>query len=163
MKTKHHNSQWLLEDAGALYQMNRKYGAILLLLCAVDALAREADPNNRNVGERFKKFLCSKMRREGRAQIHNIEIPQEGKFYTFENLIYKFLRNPLVHEGARLETDHQDDYAVCIDWENIPYGLKVDSEDKKVILGGELVFNILEDAVQDEIKRKSMGSDSIDF
>ena len=154
MKTKIHDLQWLFEDAIALYQINRKYGAILLLLCAVDALARRADPNTNKVGERFEKFLRSKMRREGRPQIHNIEVPQKGKLYSFEFLIYKFLRNPFVHEGARLEINHQDEYAVCIDWGNIPHGVKVDSGNKKVILSGELVFNILVDAVQDEINTR---------
>ena len=160
MNTKNYDLQWLFKDAVFLYQMNRKDSAILLLLCTVDALARRANPGNVKVGERFEKFLHSKMRRKGRPQIHNIEVPQKNKMYTFEFLIYKFLRNPIIHEGARLEINHQDDYAVCIDWKNIPNGLKVDSKNKKVILGGELVFNILADAVQDEISNRYRDRDA---
>jgi hypothetical protein len=148
--TNNHDFEWLLNDAITMYQLNRKRSAILLLLCAVDALARRSDPDNKKVGERFENFLKSKMRREGRTQIHNIQVPKENKLFTFECLIYKFLRNPFIHEGTKLE--NQNDYAVCIDWNEIPHGIKVDSKNNKVILGGELVYNILTDAVKDEIK-----------
>ena len=141
-----HDLKWLFDDAITLYQMNRKFSAILLLLCAIDALAKRQEPGNKNVGERFENFLRNKMRREGRSQIHNIYVPQKDKLYTFEFLIYKFLRNPIIHEGAQLELDSQDNYTVCIDWDDLPNGVKVDSENNRVILGGELVFNILADA-----------------
>jgi hypothetical protein len=42
-----HNLKWLLDDATKLYDMNRKDSSILLLLCAVDALAKLDDPNNK--------------------------------------------------------------------------------------------------------------------
>ena len=147
--TKYHDFEWLLNDAIAMYQLDRKYSAILLLLCAIDALAKRSNPDNEKVGERFENFLKSKMRREGRPQIHNIHVPKENKLLTFEYLIYKFLRNPIIHEGTKLVI--QNDYAVCIDWNEIPHGIKVDSKNNRVLLGGELVFNILADAVTHEI------------
>lgn len=58
--------KWILDDAIELYKMNRKYSSILLLLCAVDALAKRNEPDNEKVGERFENFLKKKMRREGR-------------------------------------------------------------------------------------------------
>ena len=122
----------------------------MLLLCGVDALAKYSYPQNEKVGERFEQYLKSHMRREGRAQIHNISVPKVNKTLTFEYIIYKYLRNPFVHEGATLEAS--SDYAVCIDWSEIPHGLKVDSKNNKVMLGGELVFHILRDAVENGIK-----------
>jgi len=144
-------SYWLLDDAVTLYHLGRKHGAILLLLCAVDALARVADPENTNNGDRFEQFLRSKMRRPGRAQIHNIQVPKLNRLFSFEYIIYKFLRCPIVHEGARLEASDPAEFAVCLDWDTIPRGVKVDSDHNRVILGGELVLGILADAVQHEL------------
>ncbi|MBI1811755.1 MAG: hypothetical protein HYR78_07495 [Nitrospirae bacterium] len=142
---------WLLDDAIFLYKNGRKYGSILLLLCTVDALARETNPNAK-VGERFEAFLKSKMRRKGRPQIHNISVPKFNQFFSFEYIIYKFLRCPLVHEGSRLEVDDPAEFAVRLDWDTIPNGLSVDTVNNCVILGGELVFKLLTDAVQHELQ-----------
>ncbi len=87
------------------------------------------------------------MRREGRPQVHNIFVPKKNKLYSFEYLIYKFIRNPLIHEGSQLKIK-EEEYEVCIDWQSLPNGIKVDSENNRVVLGGELVINILTDAVQ---------------
>lgn len=140
------NLEWLLDDAKMLYKLNRKDSAILLLLCAVDALAKFDDPRNTNVGERFEKFLKKKMRRPERPQVHNIEVPKKKEIHTFEYIIYKFIRCPFVHEGSQLRAIDSE-YEVCIDWHTIPNGIKVDTENNKVILGGVLILNILKDAV----------------
>jgi hypothetical protein len=142
---------WLLDDARALYAQGRKHGAILLLVCAVDALARARDPSVTNNKARFVDFLHSKMRRQGRAQIHNIGIPKTGAVMPFEELLYKFLRCPLVHEGARLKVDDPD-IAVCLDWDTVPNGVKCDWDNNVVLLGGELAFQLLSDAVMHELK-----------
>lgn len=91
------------------------------------------------------------MRRPGRAQIHNIHVPKFDRLYSFEYIIYKFLRCPLVHEGAKLEAHDPGEFAVCLDWEAIPLGVKVDAANNRVVLGGELVLNLLSDAIQHEI------------
>jgi hypothetical protein len=139
--------KWLLDDAIELYKLNRKDSSILLLLCAVDALAKYDDPNNKNNRERFEKFLTKKMRWSGRVQIHNIEVPKKKKLCSFEYIIYKFIRCPFVHEGTQLRAIDSD-YDVCIDWYTIPHGIKVDQEKNKIILGGELVLKILVDVVK---------------
>jgi hypothetical protein len=74
------------------------------------------------------------MRRPGRPQIHNIEVPKQKKLYAFEHIIYKFIRCPFVHEGEQLKA-LENDYEVCIDWQIIPNGIKIDQEKNKVILG----------------------------
>ena len=145
-------AQWLLDDATELYRLGRKHSAILLLACAVDALARTAEPECSQVGERFERFLRSKMRRPGRAQVHNIHLPKFDRLFSFEYIIYKFLRCPLVHEGTKLEAHDPSEFAVCLDWETIPHGIKVDSANNRVVLGGELVFGLLADAVSHEMQ-----------
>ncbi|MGA2507376.1 MAG: hypothetical protein ABSF80_07870 [Chitinispirillaceae bacterium] len=149
------SSHWLLDDAVTLYHLGRKHSAILLLLCAVDALAREAAPTNTNSADRFENFLRSKMRRSGRAQIHTIEIARLGRSFSFEYIIYKFLRCPLVHEGARLEANDPTEFIVCLDWDTIPHGIKLEPDLNRVLLGGELVFDILADSVQHELENGS--------
>jgi len=145
-------AQWLLDDAIELYRLGRKHSAILLLVCAVDALARAAEPKCDKVGERFERFLRSKMRRSGRPQIHNIFVPKSNQLFSFEYILYKFLRCPLVHEGARLEAHDPEEFAACLDWETIPHGVKVDSANNCVVLGGELVLDLLSDAVSHELQ-----------
>ncbi|MHC4214115.1 MAG: hypothetical protein ACYSWP_12150 [Planctomycetota bacterium] len=123
-----------------------------MLLCAVDALAARAYPKEK-VRERFQAFLESKMRRPGRPQIWNIYVPPRNELLPFEYILYKYLRNPVVHEGARLELDHPNNYSVKIDWHEIPKGIKVDSDNRRVVLGGELIIELLIDAVVDGMRQ----------
>jgi hypothetical protein len=141
----------LYDDAMFLYRSDRRHGAILLLLCAVDSLAKNRLPSETRNAERFEQFLRSKMRRPGRAQVHNIEVPRFNKLFTFEYIIYKFLRCPLVHEGSSLIANDNEECPVVLDWETIPRGIRVDGENDRVVLGGELVTMILVDAIQDEL------------
>lgn len=140
---------WLLEDAIELYRIGRKRGSILLLACAVDALAQRRNPQNSNNRERYVNFLKEKMRRPGRAQIHNQWVPRLGRALEFEFLFYKFLRCPLVHEGSTLEAAAPDVY-VCLDWEN-PWQINTDHSSNVVFLGGEFAFDVLSDAVAHEL------------
>jgi hypothetical protein len=141
----------LYDDAMFLYCDGRRQSAILLLLCAVDSLAKNRLPGETSNAERFEQFLRSKMRRPGRAQVHNIEVPRFKKLFTFEYIIYKFLRCPLVHEGANLVANDHEECPVVLDWDAIPRGIQVDSENDRVVLGGELAWMILVDAIQDEL------------
>jgi len=141
-----HELHWMFSDAIALSQLDRKYGAILLLLCAVDALSARAFPE-KSVRDRFQTYLESKMRRPGRPQVWNIYVPPRNELLPFEYILYKYLRNPVVHEGAKLLLGHHGEYVVRIDWSEIPRGIKVDSDNNQVIIGGELVLDILADAV----------------
>jgi hypothetical protein len=142
-----HDLHWMLADAIALIQMERNYSAILILLCAVDGLAKRAYPKTKEVRKRVEAFLESAMRRPGRPQVWNIYVPPRNELLSFEYIIYKYLRNPIVHEGACLELDHPNKYTVRIDWKNLRRGIKVDSDNNQVILGGELILDILVDAV----------------
>jgi hypothetical protein len=152
MSGRDHELSSLLTDALDLLRSGRKYSAMILLLCAVDALARQADPNNDKVGERFESFLRRQMRRPGHPQVWNISIPQREEVLSLEYILYKYLRNPVVHEGARLELNSSSHYAVCLDWSDYPRGILVDSDNKRLILGGDLVIDILVDAVANGLR-----------
>ena len=143
---------WLLEDAKDLYHRGRKHGAILLLACAVDALVSRRDPGNqKDRKKRFIAFLKEKTRRPGRPQIHNVGVPKLGRAIEFEELIYTYLRCPLVHEGEKLKPGDST-LLVCLDWETIPWGLKCDDTSNVVILGGEWAAEVLADAVIHELE-----------
>lgn len=153
-----HELSWMLSDALDLLSQKRRYSALLILLCAVDALARRRFPKTTRVKQRFEEFLKSKMRRPGRPQLWNIFVPQRNELLAFEHLFYKYLRNPMVHEGARMELDHPKGYAVQIDWHDLPRGVKVDGVNNRVVLGGELILNILIDAVSEGLKEDTTPS-----
>ena len=142
-----HDLHWMLADAIALVQMGRNFGAILILLCTVDALAARAYPDIKEVRKRFQTFLESVMRRPGRPQVWNIFVPPRNELLPFEYILYKYLRNPIVHEGARLELDHPAKCSIRVDWQELRKGIKVDGENNQVILGGELIIDVLVDAV----------------
>ena len=148
---KSHPLSWMLKDAIELLRLQRRYGAMLILLCAVDAIAVRCFPA-KGVGERFEEFLKKQMRRPGRPQIHNILVPSKMETLTFERILYTYLRNPVVHEGALLELDHPKNYTVQIDWAELSRGVKVDSDNNRVILGGELIIDTLLDAVNNGLK-----------
>ena len=152
MSSQEHELSWLLTDALDLLRFGRKYSAMILLLSAVDALARQAGPNTEKVGQRFESFLRRQMRRPGRPQVWNISIPQRHEVLSFEYILYKYLRNPVMHEGARLELNHPSQYAVCLDWSDYPRGVHFDSDNKSVIIGGDLVLDILVDPVANGLK-----------
>jgi len=86
-----HDLSWMLRDAIGLMNFQRYYSAMLLLLCAVDALAARHFPK-KGVRERFEEFLKTHMRRPGRPQIHNIYVPPRDDLLTFEYILYKYLR-----------------------------------------------------------------------
>ncbi|MCD4830321.1 MAG: hypothetical protein K8R02_00770 [Anaerohalosphaeraceae bacterium] len=144
---------WMLQDAIGLLNFQRKYSAMLLLLCAVDALAKQRFPKEKNNGDRFVNFLKEQIRQPERGQVHNIYVPESKKLLPFERILYKFLRNPLVHEGDQLELDHKTGCNVQIDWNKLSRGINVDGDNNRLILGGELVLDILLDAVSNGLKQ----------
>lgn len=129
----------------------RTLSAVLLLLCAVDSLARDANPSNMKSPERFENFLRSKMRRPGVPQVWNIAVPRLEKSFSFEYIISKFLRCPLVHEGNQLVAVDQE-CPVVLDLDEIPNGLKVDASNDRLVTGGELAFRILSDSICHELE-----------
>lgn len=147
--TRQHELSWLLRDAVGLFHLGRKCSSMLLLLCAVDALASRADPDNNNVRERFEAFLKKRLPRYTRIQNFNIRVPKLGKLCRLEHILYKYLRNPMVHEGAHLDMHEPSDFEACIDWSDGARYIRIDDELNQVVLGGDWVIEMLAGAVRD--------------
>jgi hypothetical protein len=153
-----HELWWLFLDATGLYHLGRKPSCLLLLLCAVDALAKRARPNVKLVGKRFTELLKEKLPKYTRVQNYNIHVPQFGDFMRLEAILYKYLRNPMVHEGATLDVQHASGYAVCINWASKAPSVKVSQEDKLVTLGGDWIVDcvagVVKECITDEMTNR---------
>jgi hypothetical protein len=150
-----HELSWMFTDAVGLYHLGRKYTSLLLLLCAVDALARAADPANDNVGERFQGFLRDRLPKHTHVENFNIRVPQRDEMFRLEYILYKYLRNPVVHEGAHLDVTAPAKFAVYIDWAWGAPSVHVDNDNNRVVLGGDWTLDILGGVVQDALVEES--------
>jgi hypothetical protein len=143
-----HELSWLFLDAMDLLQHGRQYSALLLLLCTVDALAARAYPKAK-VGDRFKDYLKAKLPAHTRIQTINIRVPKREQVLPLEYILYKYLRNPMVHEGAHLDVDKPSHFEVSIDWSKEAASIKIDDDRNQVVLGGVFIVNILSGIVTD--------------
>lgn len=146
-----HELSWLFTDAVGLHHLGRKYSSLLMLLCAVDALATAADPLNENVGERFQTFLKQRLPKHTRVENFNIRVPQRNDMFRLEYILYKYLRNPVVHEGARLDVNCGGTFAVFIVWTPGAPSVHVDNENNRDVLGGDWIVDILGGVVKDAL------------
>lgn len=110
-----HDLSGLLTDATGLFRLGRKYSALLLLLCLVDALAARAYPKQKGVRQRFERFLRIRLPKHTRVQNFNIRVPSARKTFRLEEIVYKYLRNPIVHESAQLKHDAETGFPVLVD------------------------------------------------
>jgi len=146
-----HELSWMLNDAIALFHGGRKYSSLLLLLCAVDALATRELPTIAKVGDRFRAFLKSRLPKHTRIENFNIHVPQHGDLMRLEEILYKFLRNPMVHEGARLAIGDASGYAVAVDWNSDAPAVRICPNELLAILGGGWVVDCLGGVVMDTL------------
>lgn len=146
-----HEFSWLFTDAVELWHLGRKYSALLLLLCAVDALAKEVDPSNKYVGKRFRAYLKDRLPRHTQVENFNIRVPKRDDTFRLEYILYKYLRNPVVHEGAHLDVASPASFAVCLDWSDGAPSVKVANDNGRVVLGGVWIMDVLAGVVRDEL------------
>ncbi len=146
-----HELSWLLTDAMELYLLGRKYSSLLLLLCAVDALAKAVNPSNENVGKRFRAFLKDRLPKYTGVQNYYIKVPKRDELFRLEYILYKYLRNPLVHEGAHLDITIPASFAVFLDWASGARYVKVDNAKNRVVLGADWVVEILGGVINDAL------------
>jgi len=139
----------MFSDAVGLFHLGRRYSSMLLLLCAVDALAKRAKPTISQVGDRFRALLKEKLPKHTRVENFNIHVPQHGNFMRLEEILYKYLRNPMVHEGAHLNVEDPSGFAVCIDWSRSAASVRISQAEKLVVLGGEWIVDCLGGVVTD--------------
>ena len=138
-----HELSWLFTDAIGLFQLGRKSTALLVALCGIDALARLADPRNDKVRERIEKFLKDRLPKNTGVENFNIHVPKRQELLPLEYILYKYVRNPIVHEGAQLDVDQPYHFAVVFDWDIHAPSVRVDDAANLVILGGEYIANAL--------------------
>jgi len=146
-----HEFAWMFTDAVGMFHLGRKYSSLLLLLCAVDALAKVFDPGNKNSGERYRNFLRDRLPAHTRVQNFNIRVPQRDDTFRIEYILYKYLRNPMVHEGAHLDVTEPANFAVQIDWATGAPSVHVDNDNNRVVFGGEWIVDILGGVVKDSL------------
>ena len=146
-----HELSWLFTDAVGLYHLGRKYSSLLLLLCAIDALAKAADPENDKVGERFQAYLKQRLPKHTHIENFNIRVPKRDAMFRLEYILYKYLRNPVVHEGAHLDVKVEGTFEVFINWASGAPSVVVDNEKNRVILGGDWTVDILGGVVKDAL------------
>jgi|GEM_PF-2442432 hypothetical protein len=133
--------RWLLDDANCLYKEGRRYGAMLLLLCAIDALAPRLTKDRRaNVSDRYINYLDSEFTKNSQGpgvHIKSIVMPQTGKSVSFAYICYSYLRNPMVHEGNILKVDADGrQEMVYLDWSDSGLASHVDKSNNRVVIGG---------------------------
>lgn len=147
-----HPVEWLLNDAVELYAANRRPGCLLFLLCAIDGLAALRFPGTEKSNRaRFTGFLKELLPAYTRITNFNVRVNTVGETLRIEEILYKFMRNPMVHEGSELRLDSL--HAVRIDWtENAP-SLRTDESSGAEIVGGVWIANQLAALIKDEIAK----------
>lgn len=81
-----------LDDADVLWTRGRREGALLSLLIAATAAARDQHPNLKD-GEAFRAFLADR-------HSWSIGIEHRGRQVSFDQLMWKWLRCELAHRAS---------------------------------------------------------------
>lgn len=93
-----------IDDSAALHKSGRYEGAILSLLVAVAASSRKRYPKETmGDGDAFRKFLGDEMKTIT-GNIENLHIKYRGEVQPLQDVLYKFVRCELAHEG-KMPTD----------------------------------------------------------
>ena len=151
IRVQDHELAWMFTDAVGMFHLGRKYSSMLLLLCAVDALAKVFDPDNDNVGDRYRNFLRDRLPAHTRVQNFNTRVPQRDDTFRIEYILYRYLRNPMVHEGAHLDVTEPANFAVQIAWSTSAPSVHVDNDSNRVVFGGEWIVDIPGGVVKDAL------------
>ena len=155
-----HELSWLLRDAIGLSHLGRRYSALLLLLCGIDAFAQRAYPELTQ-RRRFEKFLRETLPPHTQIENFNIRIPKTQQTLRIEEILYKYLQNPVIHEGAHLDIGKPRNFAVCLDWNDGAVTVNVDNDADQMILSGrwiiEVLANVIIDAITNELSSESKG------
>jgi hypothetical protein len=142
-----HELGWMFTDATGLFQLCRFNSCLLIILCAVDACARRRQPSA-GVRERFESFLRDRLPAFTRVTNFNIMIPQHGEFMRLEEILYRLLRNGIVHEGASFSVDHPSQYSVSLDWKSKATTVRVSQQEKLVVINGQWLVDAVAGVVR---------------
>jgi hypothetical protein len=88
-----------IEDSKLLFNAGRLEGALISALIAVAATSRKRYPDRSSIGDRraFERFLEDE--RPTLSGGKEVRIELNGEHHTLENILYRFIRSYLVHEG----------------------------------------------------------------
>ena len=99
-----------IEDARVLWEANRIEGAAIQVLIAVAATVRKRYPLPMKDSDAFKAFIKDEIAKITNGPTKNVAFYYDGKHgVTLEDVVYKFVRCELVHEGklpANIEFTH---------------------------------------------------------
>ena len=141
---------WLFHDAFGLFHLERKPAALLLLLCAVDALAARALPEvPERDGERFKRYLGERLPKYAKAAHFDVRVRGQNQTLRIEAVLHNYLRNPVVHEGLRLDMEKVSGVAVHIDWADEARYLRWSDREGRLIIGADWLVDIVGGVVKD--------------
>ncbi|MDH4240222.1 MAG: YhcH/YjgK/YiaL family protein [Phycisphaerae bacterium] len=93
-----HGIRARLQDAEILYRNGRKEGALLSVLVAVAATSKKRYPKVKSDKEAFIKFAGEEMFKIT-GGIRKYRLKFRNEIITLEDLLYKFVRCELAHEG----------------------------------------------------------------
>lgn len=94
-----------IEDARILWENDRIEGAVIQVLIAVAGTVRKRYPIPMPDSEAFKKFVFDEIEKITNGPKVNVDFYFCGEPHTpLEDIIYKFMRCTLVHEGSLPET-----------------------------------------------------------
>ncbi len=139
------NVRRLLNDAALLYKHERLPSALLLLLCAIDALAPRIAGYER-VGERYIAFLTDRLHNYPGpgVKLEKVQLPKTGEMLGFAHIIYTYMRNPIVHEGQTLDVRTGTLIAhVVLDFVDKSLVCRFDAPSDRVIVGGDWLIGRL--------------------
>ncbi len=89
-----------IEDARILWEANRIEGAAIHVLIAFAATVRKRYPIPMKDCDAFKAFISDEVAKITNGPTKNVAFYYDGKHgVTIEDIIYKFIRCELVHEG----------------------------------------------------------------
>jgi hypothetical protein len=143
--------RWLYEDAIFLDKNGRKKGALCLLLCLVDALAKQNRPLSEGNRFRYTTYLKDKLKSIGLDESYRIE--EKNELIHISDIIYEYFRCNFVHEGDSRELDS---YEIQIEYDQ-PKGFKldgnilIDRRNERIIFKSDWLIKILLMTVQDEV------------
>ncbi len=143
--------RWLYEDAIFLDKNGRKKGAICLLLCLVDALAKKNRPSGEGNRVRYTTYLKDKMNSIGLDSSYRIE--EKNELIHVSDIIYEYFRCYFVHEGDSRELNS---YEVQLKYEQpkeFKFGgnILIDRVNEKIIFKSDWLIDILLTIVKDEV------------
>jgi hypothetical protein len=90
-----------LEDANLLAKAGSRDGAFLMVLVAAAATSRKRYPRDRySDAASFKNFVYDELGVITGCGKYNVSLPFQGNMTPLEDILYKQLRNGLIHEAS---------------------------------------------------------------